>query len=154
VNWWQVIVIAGAILFAGVYVGNGIAGLSYGFRDIAQRLESLGTSVAATSGAIHNTGIELFEQLGEAGERWKSLHQSLTDLAESLKILLNKLHDPDAMADSVKSVRDRIRHKDEAEQSRAAWEQERQKQHDAWTRAAREEADRLASKEPGQGETK
>jgi hypothetical protein len=63
VNWWQVIVIAGAILFAGLYVGNGIAGLADGFRDIAQRLESL---AAGTCAVIRDLSMDISEQL-EAG---------------------------------------------------------------------------------------
>jgi hypothetical protein len=47
-----------------------------------------------------------------------------------------------------------VKQKDGAEQSRAVWEQERQRQHDAWNRAAREEVDKIASRESKKGETK
>jgi len=164
-SWWQVSVIAGAIAFAGFYVGNSIGdsvgGLSYGFLEIVKRLESLGLSVATICGVINVEGTEIFEQLNGASERWKSLDQSAISAAESLasvseavKTFLGKLNDPDAMANSVKAIRDGLRQKDEAEQSRAVWEQERQRQHDAWNRAAHEEVDKIASRESKKGETK
>jgi hypothetical protein len=164
-SWWQVTVMAGAIVFAGLYVGNSVGtsvlALEFAIAEIVKCLESLGLSVATICGVINVEGTEMFEQLNEASERWKSLDRSAINAAESLasvseavKTFLGKLNDPDAMANSVKAIRNGVRQKDEAEQSRAVWEQERQRQHDAWNRAAREEVDKIASRESKKGETK
>jgi hypothetical protein len=160
-SWWQVSVIAGAIVFAALYIGNSVGGLSYGLLEVVKRLESLGLSVATICGVINVEGTEMFETINEVSERGKSLDQSAISIAASLaasteavKTFLSTLKDPDAMANSVKAIRDGVKQKDGAEQSRAVWEQERQRQHEAWNRAAREEVDKIASRESKKGETK
>jgi hypothetical protein len=132
------------VLATGVGFLVGIGGELNAIKlELSKRREGSDPLVATLRTCLEANAKEVARTRRRLGPVLELQRSHLAAIAESLKVLTETLHNVEAVAERVKLVRDRVESLDEAEQSRRAWEERRQKEHESWESAARAEADKL-----------